>query len=216
MPTGRFTVAGYWTPRAKARNPSRVGDLDPIGCQDHIERIGSACRRPDSLSSTAIPSSSIGQASASPMAASSGTNCDVTTSYSGRCSFSHHYSLFLQNRSCRVWAWPSSGVADDRCFDIDGIRLMILQERTTAVTGPPPKKYVFKIRVIGGSGSPLGSATAYSSLPRRRNVLIEDPNSGFVSVVMWFPPSMTLSSPRPSAFRAAVTLLFTWSDSFPP
>lgn len=30
--------------------------------------------------------------------------------------------------------------------------------RTTAVTGPPQKKDDFKIGVIGGSGSPLGSA----------------------------------------------------------
>jgi len=28
---------------------------------------------------------------------------------------------------------------------------------TTAVTGPPPKDYDFKTRVIGGSGSPLCS-----------------------------------------------------------
>ena len=27
---------------------------------------------------------------------------------------------------------------------------------TTAVTGPPPKHFDFKTRVIGGSGSPLG------------------------------------------------------------
>jgi len=33
---------------------------------------------------------------------------------------------------------------------------MDLERRTTAVTGPPPKGYDFKIRVIGGSGSPLG------------------------------------------------------------
>jgi hypothetical protein len=30
--------------------------------------------------------------------------------------------------------------------------------RTLAVTGPPPKNIDFKIPVIGGSGSPLGSA----------------------------------------------------------
>jgi hypothetical protein len=34
----------------------------------------------------------------------------------------------------------------------------ILSRRTGAVTGPPPKKIDFKIDMIGGSGSPLGSS----------------------------------------------------------
>jgi hypothetical protein len=33
---------------------------------------------------------------------------------------------------------------------------MISLDGTTAVTGPPPKHYVFKPRMTGGSGSPLG------------------------------------------------------------
>jgi hypothetical protein len=39
-----------------------------------------------------------------------------------------------------------------------GSHWFCLSRRTTAVTGPPPRNYDFKTRVIGGYRSPLGSS----------------------------------------------------------
>ena len=49
--------------------------------------------------------------------------------------------------------------------------LSFLTWLTRAVTGPPPKDYDFQIRVIGGSGSPLGSLLVYIGLGTKAMII---------------------------------------------